>query len=289
VRARLPVWVLLVPAGCSTDLVFRCERSADCDRPGEPGVCQPPGFCSVRDASCPEGWRFVVHAPEAQARRCVDHGPLLGHWTFDARGEGTAADSSGHDRDGELVRGVTWADGVVGGGVAFDGIDDRVEVASVPPFELASFGAFAWVRGHDDGVQARVVGVDFTDEYAYVNFGGGAPFLEAYDAEHAWWGAGVNPGTAVGDDTWHHLGFVIDREVGETRFYVDGAFESRFEQPSSAAFGTAEQDGVFLIGGMGDNEVTSIEATIDEVRLYGAALAEDAVRAVFEGDRPPGP
>ena len=271
---------------CSAPLVFHCETSAQCDLDDERGTCQPSGYCSFADPACPEGARYVDHAPGELADQCVTYGQLLAHWTFDDKLGGTAADSSGNGYAGDLKNGPVWTTGVTRGALAFDGFDDEIVVPAFTYFGTSSFSAFAWVTSADSEVQARVLGAGFAAGYCYLNFGGGRPEVEAYDSIHSYWGIIANAGTNLADDRWHHIGFVVDREVGETRLYIDGLFQARGSHVSSADFGSTSNPGVFLIAGQDAAPALALQGTLDEVRVYTSAVDDRAIQAMFDADAP---
>jgi len=73
---------------------------------------------------------------------------LVGYWTFDEGGGGTAHDSSGYGNDGTLS-GAGWIVGLSGTALAFDGIDDYVQVSDSASLDLTSaFTIEVWVKPH---------------------------------------------------------------------------------------------------------------------------------------------
>ena len=201
---------------------------------------------------------------------------------------GMAADASGLGNTGYLANGPTWTTGVTAGALGFDGTDDIVEVPTITTFGTASFSAFAWVKSSDRSfLQARVIGISIANGYWYLNFGSGVPELEAYDSLHGYWGVGANAGTDVADDRWHQLGIVVDRERGESRFYLDGAFQAREVHSSPGDFGIDPATSVGLrIGAQNDTSTLALAATIDEVRVYTRAVDDVLARALFDADAP---
>lgn len=73
-RAALLLGTLLGTAtGCNRLAgVFACEASDECVKGGDPGVCEPTGFCSFDDPGCPSGRRYTTHASIELAGECVD-------------------------------------------------------------------------------------------------------------------------------------------------------------------------------------------------------------------------
>ena len=73
VRLAALLCLILVPAACNRLAgTFPCERSDECVKGGEPGVCEPTGFCSFDDPGCPAGRRYTDHASIDIAGECVD-------------------------------------------------------------------------------------------------------------------------------------------------------------------------------------------------------------------------
>jgi hypothetical protein len=63
--------VATVAAGCGANGIT-CSSAADCVNPnGGSGVCEPTGFCSYEDASCPSGRRYGPLAGKGLASACV--------------------------------------------------------------------------------------------------------------------------------------------------------------------------------------------------------------------------
>ena len=85
---------------------------------------------------------------------------LSAFWKFDDGGGLSAADSSGSGRHG-TVEGSTWNNGIIGGALDFDGVNDKV---SFPSPSLASFSLSAWVSADSKGnsVFPRII---HTDEF----------------------------------------------------------------------------------------------------------------------------
>ncbi|MBA3398048.1 MAG: hypothetical protein H0T89_35815 [Deltaproteobacteria bacterium] len=62
--------VVLGLSSCLSKPRFECASTGDCASSSGPGVCEPDGFCSFTDASCPSGRRYGdLSGP--QANQCV--------------------------------------------------------------------------------------------------------------------------------------------------------------------------------------------------------------------------
>jgi hypothetical protein len=62
-------------AGCLPNIEFHCFSNYQC---GASGVCEPSGFCSIPDSSCPFGRRFSDSAGDLSNKCVGDPGPDAG-------------------------------------------------------------------------------------------------------------------------------------------------------------------------------------------------------------------
>lgn len=58
--------------GCQASAVFQCEADEQCALDGGDGSCQPNGYCSFGDSTCPSGQRYGDQAPGGLAGLCVE-------------------------------------------------------------------------------------------------------------------------------------------------------------------------------------------------------------------------
>ncbi|MBI5481575.1 MAG: hypothetical protein HY906_22150 [Deltaproteobacteria bacterium] len=64
--------VALAAGGCVKVEPFACTSTSACVRAGEPGTCEPTGWCSFPDPSCASGWRYGAGAGGGLADACVE-------------------------------------------------------------------------------------------------------------------------------------------------------------------------------------------------------------------------
>jgi alpha-tubulin suppressor-like RCC1 family protein len=64
--------VAVLAFGCGGRDAYHCTSSDQCIGNGARGVCEPSGFCSFDDSSCPTGRRFEDHAGNGLGGTCVD-------------------------------------------------------------------------------------------------------------------------------------------------------------------------------------------------------------------------
>ncbi len=98
-----------VVAGACSISGFACEDDQQCLDGGAEGICQPTGWCSFDDTSCPSSQRYGEHAEGRLSGACV---PVWGEGSGGASG-GDAADETGTNDDPGLDG--TTTDGMASG------------------------------------------------------------------------------------------------------------------------------------------------------------------------------
>jgi hypothetical protein len=213
---------------------------------------------------------------------------LVGHWTLDESVPGTTvADSSGFDHPGtpsasppaptSLVPPVRFTDR---GSLSFNGVDQWVQLGNP---DLLNFGGpltlAAWVRLDDGAANHNIVSHGYRlapdQEVALRAYAGKYQFL--------WWD-GIDHGAALpipASDigTWVHLCGVFD---GSTYFlYRNGALVAT----TADANAPMRFDATWAIGGRppvdADPPYRLMQGAIDDVRIYGRALAPGEVDALY--------
>jgi hypothetical protein len=97
-------------AGCLDHGLFRCGADADCTSSGTTGACEPTGFCSFADSTCPDsGRRYGRWAEPSLSLTCVPSGGTPGtvFEPFDWQGDHAATLLDG---DGGAVSNSVWWD-----------------------------------------------------------------------------------------------------------------------------------------------------------------------------------
>jgi hypothetical protein len=205
---------------------------------------------------------------------------LVIYYSFDAAPtDGRIVDESGRGNDG-VARGATHVPaGFMGGALAFDGVDDWVEVLNpyvIEPWEQHQYSVSLWIRSESQAnfLEGRAVLGDNRRYQIAAGFSAGAPVLTSH--------AGNFTDCCVGDpvitrplegaaNAWRHVLLVVDEHaVPSTRLYVDGrlAGESRESGANQGGYG-------LLIGAVKDGLTQPGRGwigLIDEVRIYDRML-----------------
>jgi len=235
----------------------------------------------------PEG---LPGAP-AQVAAALGRG-VVGYWRFDeTAGSTVARDRSGLGNDCTLhdPKGAApaWTDGVVGGALNLDGRGwvscNQVQSWAALSNELT---IATWVKrsaGHPGlrAIVSRQKGMDSADYFLFGLSGDVLVF-----ASSAW-------NTRIKDriggyDRWTHLA-VTRAADGTVVLYVDGA-ELRREQRPSAGSITGGPNALVIGGGVNvpdpDRPTELFDGALDELVIYGRALAGDEIAALASGAEP---
>ena len=200
---------------------------------------------------------------------------LVGWWRFEEGSGTTAYDSSGNGLDGDLVGGVTWTQGRIGGGIELDGTSGYV---SIPDFELTTdtITFVAWVNGWKGGdwaplLSSRVVG------QCEMNFGDNDTLHYTWNSDSsATWG--WTGGPVIPQDTWTMLAVTIDPDQAVAYVYTDDA---GLTQSTNAIAHIEETVGALQIGYSYDPRY--VRGIIDEAAVFNRALTEQEIMGLVLG------
>jgi hypothetical protein len=200
---------------------------------------------------------------------------LLGSWSFDEGSGKVLGDASGNGRLGTVSGEPVWVDGRAGASIFFDGKDDFVLVQDDAKLRLAGDFTLAFWVCYESETKARHRLAGKGDE----NYGvwgstgnkllfrqgdaGGRPVLEVVSKK------AVSPGE------WHHVAAVVKGNRGV--LYVDGAEDAASDRTGAPATSTVP----LSLGHAGHEGF--FHGRLDEVRLYGRALAPEEIRSLAEG------
>jgi large repetitive protein len=194
-----------------------------------------------------------------------------------------ASDSSGNGFLGALINGPTWTSGVLGGGMALDGLDDYVVVAHTAALNPYPLSVVLWVRSGAAGLHGLVnkyLPGSLNGYQIFINSGMLCAWYFKDAGNYVWDGTGcslMTPG--VTDNLWHHVALVVDDSGG--RLYVDGEVQaSRAWTGTPGAVSTTTD---LVIGSYPGVAAPYLPGTIDDVRLYDRALDADEVAGLHSG------
>jgi len=197
----------------------------------------------------------------------ADDDGLVAEWHFDEGAGSILHDSSGNGNDG-MIYGATWTEGISGGALSFDGVDDYVEA-------FGSWGGRDW---NEATIEAWVKTSSITGDFQAIVSSTGCNFfhLQLHSGGNIafWSDTGITYFPIISQSptgVWRHI--AISVKSGNSKLYVDGievgsvsmAF-SNITKATELHIGNGHQNGRFFNG------------IIDEVRIYNRALTADEIR-----------
>ncbi len=217
-------------------------------------------------------------------------GGLLVHYTFDEEGD-EVADNSGQMCPGIIVGNPRWVDGIKGSALAFDGVDDYVQIPNPKRLHYVQNGDFtvsAWFRATENtpdkegyGVVVKPgcdigLAVDDKDIYRLSRYyhleEGGDPDKHGV----VWLGKG-----ATEINRWHHLTGVVSEDGRKDSLYIDGQLVVEEEHPAyDWALDNAPPWYIGMCDGL--HKRWPAYGAVDEVRIYNRALSPDEIKDIYE-------
>jgi hypothetical protein len=214
---------------------------------------------------------------------------LMAHYTFDEGNGTTVFDHSGNRRDGTIADAGTWiTDGRFAGALHLDGNG----YVNVPAFPDAppSFSVAAWFRTADPTSDAGLQSIASTEYLfdagwevnVYKQTDGGrlqAAFFDRDASTYTYLDCWCLP-----SKVWTHFAFVVDGNAHTLTLYTNGRVTSTRSAPDpilpgtpSLVIGAWAQTGRLLVG------------DVDDIVVYGRALAAAEVAALTQQSPPDGP
>jgi len=224
-------------------------------------------------------WQF-----ETMPEITVTDPNLQGWWKFDVGYGTTAIDWSGHDRHGTLIGpSPTWAPGVLGNALQFDGSDNSY--VNIDGYKgvlgTSAFSVTAWVKSTATG-DRTIMSWGTGTSTERVDF---RLFEGRLRVEH---GAGNRQGdTVLADDEWHHVALTIAENATisypEVKLWLDGRDDTR-SGTDPDAFNLVAQNDVG-IGIRVHNDQREFVGTLDDVRLYDKELTAGQISQILDPAR----
>lgn len=205
---------------------------------------------------------------------------LAGYWPFE-EGSGTqAGDHSGSGNSGTLtnMENADWIDGRFGKALAFDGVNEYVNVPNTTILNpgTGNFTISVWIR----------VDSTPTDYTRLINKGAGANYYAFVKFPGDKWKFELRDGTLSAGDldfgsstmtygNWTHLVATVDQGNGLTSGYLDGVLK---DTSSIAGYATVSNTDYLSLG----RSSIGVPYAIDNVRVYSRALAQEEVQTIYD-------
>ncbi|WP_211825544.1 tandem-95 repeat protein [Kistimonas asteriae] len=268
------------------------------------GTTSIDGEFGTLDIAADGSWTYNLDA--AYASVDLDSN-LVGRWTFDEGTGTTVADSSAVDTiaDNGTLNGATFAsEGISGSAVAFDGSNDRIDVANSTELNTYTGTKSACTISLAFKVDPAndLTGTQILYEQGGISNGfniyirDGNLYVGAWSESTSWNGAYVSTSLSALDSGWHSVSLVLDATsatAGERTLtgYLDGIdFGTKTGAAAVSAHG-----GAIAFGGMSqDTQIDTgdlsgdgnyFQGEMDEARIYNRALSDAEVRVQGQMDK----
>jgi hypothetical protein len=209
----------------------------------------------------------------------IDPETAVGIWLFDENQGNIAQDSSGKGNNGEIGKGLKWADGQYGSkSLDFPG-SAVVLVPHNESLNLVTWTIVAWIRAEFANGWVEFVSksdpVGNTDFRNYVlQIENNTGLLRPHFTQGAQQWKLVAGTTDLRDGKWHHVAGTYDQNV--IRAYVDGKIEGE------AAFDNVpDTNEEPLVIGAITPSVNFFTGAIDELGIFNVALSENDIQTVM--------
>jgi hypothetical protein len=237
----------------------------------------------------PQEIQGIFDAYAAGKCKCVNPPKgMKGWWPFDEQAGPVAYDIVGYPNDGTYVGAPTPVAAVVQWGLAFNGVNDYVEVPDQPELNLGTgdFSIDAWVfleTGNANAVQTildkRSSAGGWRGYLLFVDANNHL-CLQLADGTHTnyWSDVVVTPGQ------WHHVAVTVARAspVG-IKWYLDGSPIPNPDDPTSHLQSLDNSSSLLL----GKNAGTGfwLRGALDEVEIFDRVLFPQEIQGIFDANR----
>lgn len=211
---------------------------------------------------------------------------LVGYWALNETSGTTAHDSSGNGNTGILQLGPSWDTGKFGGGLTLNGEGQIISVADASniPVGNSPYTISAWFKSTTPSIGGFAGwGLYNTEDADVVNafrFAGPGDCPNDNGLDNYWWGddfiACAPDGVNLFDGDWHQV--IAEYDGTERKMYIDGQLIGTNTPNNPNNVSDASN---LTIGATDAFYGEFFNGTLDEVRIYNAALDDDEIAASY--------
>ena len=209
---------------------------------------------------------------------------LVGWWKLDEGSGATVIDSSGQYNLGTLRGDPQWTVGFDGDALAFDGVDDWVEVPHAPILTVDNeVTVMAWIYAErhtgppGQDYQGIIAKGNATRSYSLYTQAAGTLHFSTTSAG-AYVGSSSSTDVPLGE--WVHVAAMVVN--GQHQYYING--EDAGTGGGGITLPGAADTANVVIGRTQEGATRSFLGMIDDARIYNRALTQDEIKQVMRGD-----
>ncbi len=218
---------------------------------------------------------------------------LVAFWKLNDGSGTNAIDSSTNTNNGTLTNSPTWTDGVHGGAVDFDGVDDYIDAGSDASIDnvfsgTGSFTAWIYITGWGEGGWGRIVdkasSTIATSGWNLQMNGSNAQLLYAtgFSSNRAEWST---PSGSLSFNRWYHIAVVYDNDssANDPALYINGVQQTVTETITPS--GTYNTDAAISLrlGNYAGDTTRTFDGSLDDVRIYSRGLSTGEIVRLANG------
>jgi len=209
---------------------------------------------------------------------------LIASFSLEEGSGSHAKDSSGNNRQLNLINGTTWADGKFGKAISFDGINDYATVPGLTSASLENGHTFSvWFYPTKQTSYAMLAGWWGYHTGLYQS-GENVRYTITFQKPDNTLTVSASPYVPVTLNEWHHAAGIYDK-AGKTMYlYLDGKLVGKSQTPDlpMAKYNRAMEVGYSYMFGTDYNKPEwKYKGLIDEVKVYDRALSAEEVKSLF--------
>ena len=283
-----------LPTTFTDALNFQSSVTYDPNGWGYPAVATDANGNTAKASFNALGWK--LDSTDGMGNKTVYAYDGWGRVTGVTAPDGTST-STVYDLDGNVVRvsdanaapltlsgAVSWAAGVSGTGLAFNGTGGAVAAnPALGNFGAGDFTVGAWIKlspGQVGYLFSKRAGCSASNFWeVYVSHTLSCDVCQDTNLSGYWGFSGTHP---VDDGAWHYVSFA--RTGNQFALSVDGTLDASNTAPMAYSFSNAValRVGDAVCSGPGGNGAPRFSGLLDEVRLYGRALSGAELAGLYQ-------
>lgn len=214
----------------------------------------------------------------------INSNGLVGYWTFDEGFGSTVHDSSGHKNSGSLINSPTWANGIKGNSLSFNGSNQSVFFASLPITQITnSLSVTLWIKPSSVSVTQDFIANQFIYPVNGLLLG-----INSNGKLRQYFGTAIGVGfadgtigSAISNNIWTHIAYTWNNSTGS--YYINGVLDSTLNSAGTSniiQYNNGGSASLYIGQDSGAND-EYFHGNIDDVRFYNRILSPLEIQQIY--------